>query len=330
MQARMWCFTLHANEDLGEHLSWPLATVQDPILHWAGNKFFKYCKYQVERAPDTGKVHLQGYLCLTDKMRLAALKKEYSARAHWEKSRGSIDDNEAYCSKEESRICGPFELGTKPKGSSDIAAAAKNAKWEQVAQMIQAGGNQKTVLQTFPSLAPSVRGIAALIEAYKPDPPLERDIKVFYIWGPTDVGKTHHAIHRYPKAFIVNGKYMDGKSFDNYNSETELILDEWSPYQWELTLMNSLLHKWKCQLACRYQNKYAFWNVVVICSNCPPELCYTAAPGSARGSFLRRLTHTMELTGRVEALDWEGRPQSPDIVDTTDDIHPPTPSQFTQ
>jgi hypothetical protein len=325
-KARMWCFTLHANEELGEHLAWPLATVRNPILHWAGNKVFKYCKYQVERAPDTGKIHLQGYLCLTSQLRLGELKKHYSSRAHWEKSRGSIEDNEAYCSKEESRIAGPFELGEKPKGAS----AAREKKWNQVSLMIQAGNTQNEILRELPSLAPSARGIAALIEAYKPVPTLERDIKVFYLYGPTGTGKTHHALHRFPGAYLIRGKYMDGKSFDLYNNELEIILDEWSPYEWPLTLMNSLLDKWKCPLSCRYQNKYAYWNVVVICSNIPPEQCYTAVAGQARGSFMRRLTHQMELTSRVEALDWEGRPQSPDLVDTTDNVNPPTISQFTQ
>lgn len=47
IKGRMWCFTLHADEDAGEHVSWPLATVRDPPLHWADKAHFTYMMYQV-------------------------------------------------------------------------------------------------------------------------------------------------------------------------------------------------------------------------------------------------------------------------------------------
>lgn len=61
-KARMWCFTLHADEDAGEHLAWPVATVRDPPLHWADKVDFRYCFYQVHFL-----------LCINDRVQRVAL-----------------------------------------------------------------------------------------------------------------------------------------------------------------------------------------------------------------------------------------------------------------
>lgn len=321
-QYRMWCFTLHADEEKGEHLSWPLATLESPPINWTGLKGFRYYKYQLERAPDTGKLHLQGYLCLKKHMRLGELKRVYSSRAHWERSRGTIDENEKYCSKAESRVIGPFESGDKPEGGQQ----AQKRKWAEVLALAQAGQTRNEILVAMPELAPCHRGIDALIETTRPLCATSREIKVFYIYGPTGVGKTHHALTRFPNAYLVRGAYVAGKSFDQYQWEDTIILDEWCPLEWPLTLMNSLLDKWKCPLQCRYQNKYAMWNTVVITSNVPPVDCYTACLPLQRESFMRRLHYQMELKERCEALDWDLQDgvRSPDIPNAP--TPPPSPS----
>nr|QXP07664.1 MAG: replication associated protein [Arizlama virus] len=306
-KARMWCFTLPADEDLGEHITWPLATREVAPIHWADKKNFRYMMYQVERAPTTGKIHLQGFICLTGPLRLGELKTHYGARAHWERSRGTIAQNVEYVSKEESRLCGPFELGTKPEGG----AQANKRKWEDVKQMAQQGLTRDQILMDMPHLASQHRGIDALIQATRPQPAISREIEVFYLTGPTGVGKTHHALNRFPNAFVIRGKYMEGKSFDMYNYETTLIMDEWTPFEWPLTLMNTILDKWKCPLTCRYNNKYAFWNSVVITTNVPIDDCYNLCLQMQRDSFRRRVTHIVQVTTRVDALEWGDRPGTP-------------------
>lgn len=299
---RIWCYTIHADEEEGQHVAWPVAHQDNaPLYDWVNKKCFRYTKYQVERAPTTGKIHLQGFLCLTRAMRLGELKRHYSDTAHWEVSRGTIAQNEAYCSKEETRVCGPFELGEKPQGGAETT----KARWTDVKTMVESGYTRNQILMAMPILAPQFRGIDALIEASRPPPGISREIKVFYIYGPTGVGKTHHALTRFPNAYLVRGAYNAGKSFDQYLDENELILDEWNPFQWPIELMNSITDKWKCPLQCRYQNKYARWTIVVITTNVRPEECYSACLPLQRASFQRRVSYHMELTERVETMDWD-------------------------
>lgn len=78
----------------------------------------KYVVFQKERCPSSGREHYQGYLFLeghngiarnTLLRRLPCL-----AGAHLEPARGTPKDNRDYCTKEESRIEGPWEFGDLP------------------------------------------------------------------------------------------------------------------------------------------------------------------------------------------------------------------------
>jgi len=258
------------------------------------------------------------------------MKRHYSDRAHWEASRGTLKENEAYCTKEATRVNGPFEAGDRPEGG----ASKTRDRWLAVREMAVSGQTRDQILQEMPELAPQCRGIDALIESTRPPCAISRDVKVFYIYGPTGVGKTHHALTRYPNAYLVRGAYVAGKLFDQYNYETTVIFDEWSPLEWPLTAMNTLLDKWKCPLQCRYNNKYANWTTVVITSNVRPEECYTACLPLQRESFMRRLEYRMEMTSRCDALDWDLQDgvRSPDIPDAptppVDPSNAPTPKLF--
>lgn len=131
--AKCWCFTLHSNEMLAEHFSWPTAKVC-PIAAWydrPDDKGLVYMVCQVEKAPGTGKVHIQGYMSFSARTSLANLKRMFSAGAHWEVARGTPKENQEYCQKEKSRLAGPWEYGTLPQGQgsrSDLRAVYQMVK----------------------------------------------------------------------------------------------------------------------------------------------------------------------------------------------------------
>jgi len=83
--AKMWCFTLNNyNEN------------DIKILELA----FNGSKYIIgKEVGESGTPHLQGYVNFNDKKRLTALKKIHD-KVHWEKCKGSEEDNIKYCSKD--------------------------------------------------------------------------------------------------------------------------------------------------------------------------------------------------------------------------------------
>lgn len=78
--------------------------------------------YQTERCPNTGRLHLQGYMELSKSLRIAAIIKWGSGfdRSHLSVRRGSAKEASDYCEKEESRADGPaFKFGRMSDEQSD-------------------------------------------------------------------------------------------------------------------------------------------------------------------------------------------------------------------
>lgn len=83
---------------------------------------FRYCVYQAERCPDTGRVHLQGYIEFNKAIAFGAVKQLMGDPAiHLEARRGTRAEARAYCMKAESRYADPVEFGTWT-GASDQGA----------------------------------------------------------------------------------------------------------------------------------------------------------------------------------------------------------------
>jgi hypothetical protein len=84
--AKNWCFTLNN----------PTEIERDMI----SSKILDYCKigFYADEVGDTGTPHLQGYIRFITKRRPKSV--FTTDRIHWEKSKGSLEDNKNYCTKQ--------------------------------------------------------------------------------------------------------------------------------------------------------------------------------------------------------------------------------------
>lgn len=66
----------------------------------------RYCVYQLEKSPSTGKLHWQGFVRLGKNVRFQGMRKmlELPDSTHCEKARGTDVQNRTYCMKEDSRV----------------------------------------------------------------------------------------------------------------------------------------------------------------------------------------------------------------------------------
>lgn len=101
-QGRRWMFTLFCGES-PESSDARL----DALCGLLGSPTVRGYVYQLESAPDTGSLHWQGYIVFKRPIRLSALR-GLLATAHWELARGDHASCFAYCSKEETRVDGPW------------------------------------------------------------------------------------------------------------------------------------------------------------------------------------------------------------------------------
>lgn len=162
MTSRNYCFTLHFADDAdftGEEYALYHAEELGQIF---SAPLFRYVIVNVEKCPDTSRIHWQGYMELTKPVRFAAVKTAAPllSTAHFEARRGTREQAIAYCSKTDSQVAGPFTYGSAEGGQgfrSDLAEAAA---------AVQAGASMHDVAQQFPETFVRYHsGLAALRNA---------------------------------------------------------------------------------------------------------------------------------------------------------------------
>lgn len=201
--ARRWCFTWNNYEE--HHILPSELTLPDKG---------RFMIWQHERAPSTGTLHIQGYVEFNSPVRYTHLTKKWPG-AHIECAKGDAKDNIAYCSKSESKIAGPWQIGevTTQGQRSDLSEIADMLKISSVAE----------VARTFPEqFIKYHNGIQKLKSFYNE----KRTWKTIaeYHYGPTGCGKSKQAYERYPNAYY---KPADNKWWDGYEGEEVVIIDDW-------------------------------------------------------------------------------------------------------
>lgn len=124
----------------------------------------QYCIFGMETAPKTGKQHLQGYYQFKRKVTLSWYKKNICSSCHVEQAKGTLEQNQKYCSKE-----GKVVTYGKPKVQgyrSDLHALAEEVKTKSLVEVIT---------EHPTSYIRNYRGVKDYLTAVKP--PQFRDVE---------------------------------------------------------------------------------------------------------------------------------------------------------
>eukprot|EP00455_Lapot_gusevi_P028517 TRINITY_DN3045_c0_g1_i2.p2 TRINITY_DN3045_c0_g1~~TRINITY_DN3045_c0_g1_i2.p2 ORF type:complete len:178 (-),score=40.42 TRINITY_DN3045_c0_g1_i2:502-1035(-) len=129
----MESFTEEANDKQYAHwvlTAYELENFQHAVNHLVEQKQepWRFLRYQLEKCPDTGRMHYQDYVWWKRDTRFQAIKKKFndeslSCHAVRPKNGDTLDVAIAkarnYVKKEESRVDGPWEYGMEDKKSGD-------------------------------------------------------------------------------------------------------------------------------------------------------------------------------------------------------------------
>lgn len=163
IKAYHWCFTIHLEGKEGKDgWEYDVEEVKDKITYLLGltewHNQVRYIIFQVEKCPDTGRLHLQGYIELYRQFRLKGLKTLLDCNeAHCEPRRGTREEAMEYCKKEDSRLeeedekgipAGPFEAGmTNPGFFVFTLRTLGDGRWA-VPQLVELTPLEKLKLET--------------------------------------------------------------------------------------------------------------------------------------------------------------------------------------
>jgi len=168
-QSRRWVFTLFFQDG---------TSTERMVEILNGIEIGSFGCAQLETAPGTGRFHIQGFVLFSTNKRFNAVKtmlRELSPEMqppHVETMSGNVEDNERYCSKDESRVPGtePRMWGERPEGQgkrNDLHRAAEILK--------STVGDERKRMRAVADEVPSVvlkypRGLQMLASLYEPAP----------------------------------------------------------------------------------------------------------------------------------------------------------------
>lgn len=292
VQGRNWVFTLFKDGLSPEELSEDCKQIlQDSRI--------KYFIYQIEKCEQTGRIHSQGYCMFSSNMRFNAVKCMLG-NAHIEKRKGSHSQARDYCSKEETRILGPFESGDEPK-------PGKRNDLLEVKDSIDNGADILDVAnEHFQSFCRYSRAFREYISLGFPIRKSKSRVEVH--WGVSGAGKTYGVYDKYGVDNVYNMPRPNGNStiwFDGYNGKKHkvLLIDDfygWAP----LNFMLQLLDAYPFQVQVKGSFVHFSCEVIWITSNDTWENWYkwNDYKTELKTAFARRLDLVQEYTDRHESV----------------------------
>lgn len=243
-----------------------------------------YLGYGLEEAPTTGRLHAQGWLHFINPRStgVGALKKigiELGG-AHVEPMRGSIRQNEAYCSKAAELA----EWGTVPQQGT--AADLK----ETIARMGQGETSVDAIVMDDPHYFHMYGRTLDRAEDIA-NRTLYRDTMTegIWLWGPTGVGKTHRAMEGFdPSTHYV--KCLQDQWWDGYAGHKVVLLND---FRGQITFseMLQMVDKWPHSVRRRNRQPFPFVaEKVIVTSSLHPKDVYknVLESGDSLGQLTRR------------------------------------------
>lgn len=222
-----------------------LVTVNNPSawLDPADWQYIKFAVWQLEMG-DNGTVHYQMYVNFSEPMSHAALHKlDGLEHSHTETRRGTKLEAVTYCSKDESRLEGPFwypdERSVKRHAASE---KGKRTDLDSLCEMIEREYTDAQIAEVAPILIVKYqRGADHLrLALQRPGRTGETIDSIVYV-GPSGTGKSRRLRLECPEGdlwFWVS----PGKWFDGYQGQPGLVFDEfrdtWYTYSYFLKLVD--------------------------------------------------------------------------------------------
>lgn len=319
MKSRNWLATVQADESKMEHITWLMPGADCPFRHWMDYTKVVYICCQVEKAPETGKIHAHVYVQLNMNARLSTVKNKLNKEAHWETRRGTHEQARAYHTKDESRVAGPWEIGMP------VNEQGKRNDIKDLYEDVKAKKSTLEILESTGGAAARYEKALKFMRFTTSEQESDRElqgVRVITLYGSTGVGKTYAAINLIAGSkdyYIAEApSHKDSKLwFDGYEGQKTLILDDFDGSYCGYRYILRLLDIYRLKVEVKGGFAWAVWTTVVITSNSHPNGWYTMVN---QAPLQRRLTEKgseirlIENQGVYKRMDWNEVPIDEDFI----------------
>nr|DAV93036.1 MAG TPA: Rep protein [Cressdnaviricota sp.] len=273
--AKHWCFTYN-NPTLDE------IGIADAL-----NSFpYVYAVYQLE-VGEQGTEHFQGYVMFQNRVRLSQVRTLF--KAHWSVARATPEQNRAYCTKPDTRVSPPCELGIFPEQQR-----GKRTDLEPLHVALKAGLTQEQYVDQFfdtwkkyPNLVK--HWIEATVQPRDP-----RDgftCKLFY--GRPGTGKStlaHYLAHQ-GDVPVFRHSHGLGRFWDGYIGQRRVIFDDFGGSSLTFGDFKTYIDKFPLRVNIKQSSCPLAANEFYITSNFTPDQWWSQEVTTEdRSAIFRRIT----------------------------------------
>lgn len=258
MAARRYCFTVNN----------PTLSHQETIDELKALSNFRYVVFQKERAPTTGTPHYQGYIMFTNNTRITTIQRHTTDNFSLTRCNGNHQSNVAYCTKEDTRLDGPWTAGEEPH------AGARTDITDFAAYVRDEARSLRAVVERDPAMFLRYsRGVESILRS-RPivarTPPV-----VVLLYGPPGTGKTRLIYDSFPVESIYR-KICTDSFFDGYVGQDVLLLDDFAgkASKMALTDLLGILDRYPYRLPIKGSSTDLVSSKIYITTNVHPKLWY--------------------------------------------------------
>ena len=228
--------------------------------------------FQLEEGKENGYQHFQCFAQWDSPTRFSSIRKAFMSRG-WTiqyvmPRQFSVASCLAYCSKEDSRVEGPWTRGEAQLPATDEKTLILEAE-NQLAEGLTTVDSLILNPETRPAVRRHLTYFRAIEEAAMRShwSKTDRHVTAHLMWGPPRTGKSWSLTHErfdYDRVYRVTDWVHP---WDSYQSQPILILDEFDPDQVDFHILCQILEGYPMELSARYSNRWAAWSDVWIVSN---------------------------------------------------------------
>ena len=287
-KARLWCFTnFNVEFDYG------------PIV--GEGKSIRFLAYGLEVCPDTKRSHHQGFLYLFNPVSSVKNLSKLIAGAHFEICKGSLADNEKYCSKEGSYT----EIGDKPEMGrrSDLLQVRDDIKDGRITSE-EIAMNNPELYHLFGRTLNKIEDIC-LRRKYR-----DFTTKGLWLYGATGSGKSEKAF----KDFNPTTHYVvpnDNGWWDGYTGQETVIFDEFRGDTLKFSELLRFIDKYPMTVKRRHREPVPFLaKLVIITSALPPHKVYCNLDRDDRLDQLYRRIDIVKMEQRCSEVILDSEPNN--------------------
>ncbi len=305
---RRWRVCVNGDED---HVRSVCARLREKRV---GDDNLSFLVFQLERGEETARLHIQAYVRFSVAKRDTGVNHFFGCQVDSRTCAVGDAENIAYCTKEETRVEGPWQIGETP-------TPGRRTDLEAVRTLVDEGADELTLWESnFETMCRHHQAIGRytqLRRCYRDSDYEQREVRVY--WGPTGTGKSRRAVFEAQahggRAFIPDIPDRPGGTrwFDGYDGTSPIILDDYGG-EYGINFLKRLLDGYPMSLPVKGGYVARGAKLIIITSNKHPDDWYPEAPHACMAALRRRYTRVENLlTPWLPPLPPDNRMEDSDI-----------------